>query len=316
MVTVRSEFDVLGKAMAELVDKFHALAASIVSTADQVDSGAKQVANSSTSLSQGATEQASSIEELSASMEEITSQTNQNAQNAIKTNELTKNIQRDADAGNVEMKEMLRAMEDINASSVSISKIIKVIEDIAFQTNILALNAAVEAARAGQYGKGFAVVADEVRNLAAKSAQAAKETTELIETSIKKVDAGTKITNQTAEALEKILEGISQTDELVSLIATASHEQAAALAQINQGITEISQVVQNNAASAEESAAASEELSAQADSLKDCVSIFKLNNGGEVESQKIIAYVPSAENARKPASKAAIVLSKDSMGKY
>ena len=277
-VTVRSEFDVLGIALSDLVEKFHNLAASIVTSAEQVDSGAKLVADSSTLLSQGSTEQAGSVEELSASMEEITSQTTQNAQNAQKTNELAGNIQKDADAGNAQMAEMLRAMDEINASSESIGKIIKVIEDIAFQTNILALNAAVEAARAGQYGKGFAVVAEEVRNLAGQSSKAAKETTDLIENSIKKVTAGTKIANETAGALGKIMAEISQAGELVGTIATASHEQAAALEQINQGIMEISQVVQNNAASAEESAAASEELSAQADSLKEHVGVFKLNS--------------------------------------
>jgi len=284
-VTVRSEKDVMGKAISELVDKFHALAVSIVSSADQVDAGARQVADSSTALSQGATEQASSVEELSASMEEITSQTTQNAENAQKTNELAKTIQKNADVSSAQMAEMLRAMEEINASSDNIGKIIKVIEDIAFQTNILALNAAVEAARAGQYGKGFAVVAEEVRNLAGQSSKAAKETTELIENSIQKVGNGTKIAGETSAALSKIIAGVSQAGELVSSIATASNEQASALEQINQGITEISQVVQTNAASAEECAAASEELSSQADCLKENVSVFKLNTGRSMSAK-------------------------------
>jgi methyl-accepting chemotaxis protein len=181
VVTVRSEFDIMGKALEELVSKFHDLTASIISASDQVASGANLVSNSSMVLSQGATEQASSVEQLTASLQEIASQTTMNANNAQKANELVQNARSDAETGNSQMKDMLNAMEDISTSSSSINKLIKVIDDIAFQTNILALNAAVEAARAGQHGKGFAVVAEEVRNLAAKSAQAAKETTDLIE---------------------------------------------------------------------------------------------------------------------------------------
>jgi methyl-accepting chemotaxis protein len=144
-------------------------------------------------LSQGAAEQASSVEQLTASIQEIASQTNLNSNGADKANNFAKKVKRNAELGNQQMQEMLKAMDDINVSSSSTSKIIKVIDDIAFQTNILALNAAVEAARAGQHGKGFAVVAEEIRKLAARSAQAAKETTDLIEASIKKVDNGTGV---------------------------------------------------------------------------------------------------------------------------
>lgn len=316
-VTVRSEKDIMGKALAALVEKFHALAVSIVSSANQVDSGAGQVANSSTALSQGATEQASSVEELSASMEEITSQTTQNAQNAQKTHELTNTIMVDAETGNVKMKDMLQAMSEINASSDSIGKIIKAIDDIAFQTNILALNAAVEAARAGSAGKGFAVVAEEVRNLAGKSAQAAKETTALIETSAKTVGAGTKIANETADALNKITEEISQASELINAITTASNEQAAALEQVNQGIMEISQVIQNNAAAAEESAASSEELSSQADILKESVSVFKLNDKNISHGEKTVsaesAFLSGKQNSE---AQPEMRLSGNSYGKY
>ncbi len=296
-IKIRSEFDILGEALSDLVKKFHELAASIVSSADQVDSGAKLVSDSSTSLSQGASEQASSVEELTASLEEITSQTTQNAENAQITNQLAREIQKDAETGNTQMAEMLRAMDEINTSSDNISKIIKVIEDIAFQTNILALNAAVEAARAGQHGKGFAVVAEEVRNLAAQSSKAAKETTDLIENSIKKVETGTKIANDTAGALGKIVLGISKASENIGAIASASNEQAAALKQTNQGIIEVSQVVQNNAAAAEECASASEELSGQADGLKERVSIFKLKSGGYMTGSNSNPKYPESKEA-------------------
>ncbi len=275
-VTVRSQEDVLGQSLQQLVEKMHDMVAEIAASANQVDAGAKQVADSSVALSQGATEQASSVEELTASLEEVTAHTTQNAENARRTDELAREIQRDAQTSSDQMKQMLKAMVEINGASDNIGKIIKVIEDIAFQTNILALNAAVEAARAGEHGKGFAVVAEEVRNLAGQSAKAANETSQLIESSMQKVDDGTKIADDTAESLYKIVSGIGQASELIDAIATATNEQAAALEQINQGVMQISDVVQNTAAAAEESAAASEELSGQADSLKLGVSVFTL----------------------------------------
>lgn len=277
-VPIRSEADILGKSMHKLVEKNNEVLSNIASASEQVASGSKQVSDSSIALSQGATEQASSIEQLTASLEEISSQTRLNAQNANNANELAENAKSNALQGDRQMQEMLKAMEDINESSANISKIIKVIDDIAFQTNILALNAAVEAARAGQHGKGFAVVAEEVRNLAARSANAAKETTDMIEGSIKKSEGGTRIAKETAQALNKIVEGIDKVAGLVNNIAVASNEQASGIEQINQGIMQVSQVVQTNSATSEESAAASEELSSQAVLLKEMVGKFKLKH--------------------------------------
>ncbi len=245
--------------------------------ADQVAAGARNVSDASVSLSQGAAEQASSVEELSSSISEISSQTASNAENAEQAHTLTEQARQQAKVGDDDMKEMLQAMDAINVSSTNISKIIKVIDEIAFQTNILALNAAVEAARAGQHGKGFAVVAEEVRNLAARSAKAARETTDMIEDSIAKVGSGRTIAQKTAEALQAIMQHVEEVTDIVGSIAKASNEQKLALAQIDQGVTQVSQVVQANSATSEEAASASEQLSAQAERLKETAGRFRFD---------------------------------------
>jgi methyl-accepting chemotaxis protein len=272
----KGDYNNIKQSLNTTIVSFNNILNDISSAASQVASGSNQVSNSAQSLSQGSMEQASSIEELTASIEEISTQTKQNANHADDASKISLSAKNDAIHGNEQMHEMCRAMEDINESSTNISKIIKVIDDIAFQTNILALNAAVEAARAGQHGKGFAVVAEEVRTLAARSANAAKETTSLIEGSIQRVNAGTKIANDTAQALVEIVNGVEKATTLVGDIAQASNEQASGIEQINQGIMQVSKVTQMNSATSEESAAASQELFSQAEMLNSQVSRFTL----------------------------------------
>lgn len=277
-VEIRSEKDEMNKKLFELVETNNHVFREISNAAEQVDSAARQVSASSQTMAQGATEQASTVEEINASIEEIASQAKENAKNSRRTSDLASTAKQTAINGVDRMKAMMQSMNEINDASSSISKIIKVIDEIAFQTNILALNAAVEAARAGTHGKGFAVVAEEVRNLAGRSAQAAKETTELIEGSIKKTDNGTNIAYETKIALDKIVEMVTEVADTIGAITDGSADQASAVSQVSQAIAQVAGMTQTNSATAEESAASSEELSSQAALLRESVSRFKLKS--------------------------------------
>lgn len=271
---------------------------------EQVAEGSDQVSSGAQNLSEASAEQASSVEELAATITEISENIKRTADNAKEASEKVYSAQDALTVSNDQMQEMIQAMSVISHKSEDIGKIIKTIEDIAFQTNILALNAAVEAARAGEAGRGFAVVADEVRNLASKSAEAAKNTTGLIEGTIEAVNNGTDIANRTAQALVETVESAGAVVTYVDDISTSAAEQAESIFQVRQGVDQIAGIVQTNSATAEESAAASEELSAQAQTLKNLVEVFNLRKDSVYAThtsfhQKSV-YHPTASTSSAP----------------
>ncbi|MCL2249151.1 MAG: methyl-accepting chemotaxis protein [Oscillospiraceae bacterium] len=275
-----SNDDTVGKSLLKMTDSLNNMFSEINTATTQVASGSKQISDGAQTLAQGSTEQAASVQELSSSIHDIASKTKENADMANRAATLANSIKSSAEKGSHQMDEMMTAVRDINASSQNIGKVIKSIDDIAFQTNILALNAAVEAARAGQHGKGFAVVAEEVRNLAAKSAEAAKDTESLIADSIEKAELGSRIADDTAASLTEIVSGIGESSKLVGEIARSSEDQSVGIEQINRGIDQVAQVTQQNSATAEQSAAASQEMSGQSMMLEELISRFKLKGSG------------------------------------
>lgn len=268
-----------------------------------VSDGSSKMSDNSTTLSQAATEQAATVEELNASIVEISSNISANADSAGKAKVLADDCMKIVNEGNVKMTDMLHAMEEINETSSQIANIIKTIEDISFQTNILSLNASIEAARAGEAGKGFAVVAGEVGQLAGKTAEAAKNTTALIKTSLTAVENGTVMANETAKMLSKIVSETDDTAKVIDKIAAASQEQADSVKQILVGMDQISTSVQMTSGSSAECAASAEELSGQAKVLLDLVQRFKIADAASEKKRKKAAR--AAANALKSDAPAA-----------
>jgi len=289
-VTLASDEDEVGQSLKNMVESLNNIISQIDSSVDQITAGSNQVAESTQSLSAGSSQQASSIEEITASVSQVDTQANKNVEYAKQSDTLAKTAKDNAEKGNQQMEDLVKAMDKINASSNDIKDIIKVIDDIAFQTNLLALNADIEAARVGKYGRGFAVVANSVRTLAGKSGNAVKETAERIEDAINNIEKGNLLVEKTSSQLKDIEQSILELRDIVDEVARGSEEQANGIAQINTGLGQIEDVVQSNSANAEENAAASEELSAQSNKLKQLIRYFNYD-----KQQKMISKEKRAD---------------------
>lgn len=264
------------ESLTQIQDKLKTTLQGIENASQQVSSSAQEVSQGSEVLAQGSAQQASSLEELSATVSTVSDQIKNNAENAETATNLSRITEEELKESSEEMNALSLSMNEINGTAHQISNIIKTIDDIAFQTNILALNAAVEAARAGESGKGFAVVADEVRNLAGKSAEAAKDTTALIENTVRSIQEGTKLADKAAASLGKLVNSSREMNSKIMEIANYSTQQSGSVSEIAQGLEQISSVVQNNSATAEESAATSNRLFDQVKNMDELLSHFTL----------------------------------------
>lgn len=283
---ILSDKDIVGKAIGEILKKNTQLIRQIQEAADEVASGSMGISSGAQSLATGSNEQAATIDELSSTVDHLQSQAKETMNHSIDVDNGIKQVGVLTDTSSQNMNDLIDAMEIINESSNEIAKVIKVIDDIAFQTNILALNAAVEAARAGQHGKGFAVVADEVRVLATKSAEAAKETADLISSSYDKVQVGSGLAEKAGSSMFEITEIIRSNLDNVTKMRDVAEKQSEAVTEINMSLSQITKVVNENSSTAEESAASSEELNAQSEMLKDSISRFKIcSNNNDSNSE-------------------------------
>ena len=284
--TYKGDFERMKQNINTVLESLDQALSQVAEATVQVASASQQIASGAQSLAQGANEQASSIEEISSSLEEMTSMTKQNADNAAQAKALADEANKNAENGAELMKKMLESMQTIKESSNQTAKIVKTIDEIAMQTNLLALNAAVEAARAGEAGRGFAVVAEEVRNLAQRSAEAAKNTADMIQESVNNSNKGAQIAEDAGKAIEAIRISNKKVNDLIAEIAAASTEQAKGIDQINIAVSQLDKVTQQNAANSEESASAAEELSSQAEELQSMVDQFEITAVSQKQSVK------------------------------
>jgi methyl-accepting chemotaxis protein len=305
-------FKALASGMNRLLETMEEVVRSMTRAAAQVRSGAEEISRGNADLSQRTEEQASSLEQTASSMEEMTSTVRNNADNAAQANEFATAAREQAEQGGVVVSAAVAAMSEINASSKRIADIISVIDEIAFQTNLLALNAAVEAARAGEQGRGFAVVASEVRNLASRSAEAAKEIKALIHDSVRKVNEGTKLVDDSGKVLGQIVAGVKKVTDVMADIANSSREQSSGIEQVNRAITMMDDVTQQNAALVEEASAAAQALTEQASNLSQLIARFRVGEGAEADKPQqaprpvalvaIKVKVPERRSANRPLS--------------